>query len=139
MSNPIDNLLTAFRKSAAIRPVVGGFPYLAETLRRAGVRKNHWSLPACQSLFVTNDGPAVFPGTPLISGPAEVPAFDQEALIRALRTDQAGASTFQEFLSSSWQAGVVSYEVDFSARTVSYRGCNGEEYVESYPAVEIEE
>jgi uncharacterized protein YbcV (DUF1398 family) len=28
------------------RPKVGGFPYLAETLRRAGVTRNLWYLPA---------------------------------------------------------------------------------------------
>ena len=29
----------------ASRPKAGGFPYLAETLRRAGVTRNIWSLP----------------------------------------------------------------------------------------------
>jgi uncharacterized protein YbcV (DUF1398 family) len=32
---------------------------------------------------------------------------------------------------------VVSYDVDFGARTVTYFGCHGEEYVEDYPAVEL--
>jgi uncharacterized protein YbcV (DUF1398 family) len=73
----------------------------------------------------------------LISGTTDVPAFDCEALIRALRTDQAGESTFPEFLEATWRSGVVRYDVDLAARTVAYCGCNGEEYVESYPAVEI--
>jgi uncharacterized protein YbcV (DUF1398 family) len=55
-----------------------------------------------------------------------------------LRTDQAGESTFPEFLAASWRAGVVRYDVDFEARTVAYYGCNGEEYVEAYPIVEID-
>jgi uncharacterized protein YbcV (DUF1398 family) len=67
-----------------------------------------------------------------------VPAFDREALIAAIRVDQAGESTFPEFLAASWGAGVVRYEVDFAARTVRYLGCNGEQYVEAYPAVELE-
>jgi uncharacterized protein YbcV (DUF1398 family) len=62
---------------------------------------------------------------------------DREALIAALRTDQAGNSNFPEFLEASWRAGVVRYDVDFAARTVAYYGCNGEEYVEEYPAVEV--
>ena len=66
-----------------------------------------------------------------------LPPFDRGALIAALRTDQAGKSTFPEFLASSWQAGVIRYEVDFAARTVSYYGSNGEEYVEAYPGVEV--
>jgi len=50
---------------------------------------------------------------------------------------QAGESTFPEFLTASWRAGVVSYDVDFAARTVAYYGCNEEQYVESYPAVDV--
>jgi len=137
MSKAIEKLQAAQKQAMAIRPKVGGFPYLAETLRRAGVTRNVWSLPACQSIFLTNDGPVVMQGEPLVSGMADIPAFDRESLIRALRTDQAGQSTFPEFLAASWRAGVVRYEVDFAARTFSYYGCNGEEYVEAYTAVEI--
>jgi len=82
------------KRAMAGRPKVGGFPYLAETLRLAGVKRNLWSLPACQSLYLTKEGPVVSQGAPLISGMADVPAFDREALIRALRTDQKGGSTF---------------------------------------------
>jgi len=35
-----------------IRPKVGGFPVLAEVLKRAGVKRNYWTLPSCQSIFV---------------------------------------------------------------------------------------
>jgi len=137
MSKAIENLQAAQQRAMAVRPKVGGFPYLAETLHRAGVTRNLWFLPACQSLYLTQDGPVVTQGTPLVSGTADVPSFNREALIAALRTDQAGNSTFPEFLAASWRAGVVRYDVDFAARTVAYYGCNGEEYVEAYPAVDI--
>lgn len=137
MSEAIENLEAALKQAAATRPKIGGFPYLAETLRCAGVTRNIWSLPACQSIFLTAEGPVVIQGQPLISGTADIPAFDREGLIRALRTDQAGESTFPEFLAASWRAGVVRYDVDFRARTVAYHGCNGEEYVEAYPAVDV--
>jgi uncharacterized protein YbcV (DUF1398 family) len=137
MSKAIDNLIIAQQRAMANRPKVGGFPYLAEVLRQAGATHNFWFLPACQSLYLTNHGPVVTQGTPLVSGTADVPAFDREALIEALRTDQAGESTFPEFLAASWQAGVVRYDVDFAARTVAYYGCNGEQYIESYPAVDL--
>jgi uncharacterized protein YbcV (DUF1398 family) len=78
-------------------------------------------------------------GAPLVSGTADVPAFNREALIRALRIDQAGESTFPEFLLASWRAGIVRYDVDFDARTVTYYGCNAEEYVEGYPAVNVDQ
>lgn len=138
MSKAIERLQQAQQRAMAIRPKVGGFPYLAETLRRAGVTRNVWSLPACQSLFLTENGPVIIQGTPLLSGAADVPTFNREALIAALRTDQAGESTLPEFLAASWRAGVVRYDVDFLARTVAYYGCRGEEYIESYPAVEID-
>jgi len=79
----------------------------------------------------------VMQGSPLVTGVVDVPVFDQEALIKALRIDQAGESTFAEFLEASWRAGVVRYDVDLDARTVAYLGCNGEEYIEAYPAVTI--
>lgn len=123
----------------AVRPKVGGFPYLAEVLRQAGVTRNIWFLPACQSLYLTQDGPVAVQGTPLVSGMVDVPPFDRDALIAALRTDQAGKSSFPEFLAASWRAGVVRYDVDFVARTVSYYGCHGEEYGERYPAVEVKQ
>jgi uncharacterized protein YbcV (DUF1398 family) len=138
MSTAIDSLNSAMQKGAAIRPKIGGFPYLAESLRQAGVTRNIWSLPACQSMFLTEHGPVVMQGTPLVSGAVDVPVFDREALIRALRIDQAGESTFSEFLAASWRAGVVRYDVDFAARKVAYEGSNGEEYVEAYPAVELD-
>jgi uncharacterized protein YbcV (DUF1398 family) len=137
MSKAIDNLQAAQQRAMAGRPQVGGFPYLAETLRLAGVTRNLWHLPACQSLYLTVHGPVVAQGTPLVSGTVDVPPFDREALITALRTDQAGKSTFPEFLAASWRAGVVRYDVDFASRRVAYYGSNGEEYVEDYPAVQV--
>jgi uncharacterized protein YbcV (DUF1398 family) len=137
MSKAIEHLEAALQKGMAERPRVGGFPYLAEALRRAGVTKNIWTLPAGQSLYLTSEGAVVFQGVPLTTGLADVPTFDEEALITALRTDQAGNSTFPEFLESSWRAGCVRYDVDFGARTVTYFGCNGEAYVEAYPAIEV--
>ena len=118
-------------------PKEGGFPYLAETLRRAGITRNLWHLPSCQSIYLTEMGPVAVPGTPLVDGMAEVPPFNREALISALRADQAGRSTFPEFLQASWKAGVVGYDIDLIGRTCTYHGAGGETYVESYPEVEL--
>lgn len=137
MSKAIDNLMEAMKRAEKIRPRVGGFPFLAEVLRQAGVTRNMWSLPGCQSIFLTQDGPVVMQGKPLVDSVADVPVFDERALIQALRIDQAGESTFPEFLDASWRAGVVRYSVDLEARTVAYHGCNGEEYIETYPAVSL--
>lgn len=139
MSKAIENLIEAQKLAMRIRPKVGGFPYLAEVLRRAGVTRNLWALPSCQSVYLTNKGPVVSQGTPLVTGNADIPRFDREALIRALRVDQAGQSTFPEFLKASWEAGVISYDVDLEARKVTYYGVQGESYVEEYPTVDVEQ
>ena len=110
---------------------------MAETLRRAGVKRNFWFLPSCQSVYLTDEGPVVQQGTPLLSGMVDIPRFDKDALIAALRRDQAGEGTFPEFLLASWRAGVLRYDVDFVKRTVSYYGASGEEYLESFPAVDV--
>lgn len=136
-SPAIENLHEAFKRAMAIRPKVGGFPVLAEVLRQAGVRRNIWNLPSCESLYLTDHGPIVNIGTPLVTGFTEVPAFNRDALIQALRIDQAGNSTFPEFLMASWKAGVVRYVVDFEARTATYYGCQDETYVEAYPEVKL--
>ena len=134
MSKAVANLAAAQLQAMANRPKVGGFPYLAETLRRAGVTSCSWFLPASEALYLTQDGPVVTQGAPLLTGAIDVPPFDRDALIKALRTDQAGDSTFPEFLMAAWRAGIVRYDVDFTGRSVSYFGCRGESYVEDYPA-----
>lgn len=137
MSKAIDNLKAAQQKAIGGRPKAGGFPYLAETLRRAGVTHNIWYLPSCQSMFLTAEGPVLNQGTPIVSGMIDIPTFNRDQLVAALRIDQAGKSTFPEFLDAAWLAGVVRYEVDFGARQVTYYGCLGEQYLEEYPEVSL--
>ncbi len=134
MSEAISSLQAAQERAMAGRPRVGGFPYLAETLRRAGVARNVWHLPACASLYLTQLGSVVQQGTPLVSGTVDVPPFDEQALVAAIRADQAGESTFPQFMLAAWKAGVIRYEVDFVERHVTYEGSLGESYVERYPA-----
>lgn len=137
MSRAIENLEAALKRAMSIRPKVGGFPVLAETLRQAGVKHNEWFLPAAESVYLTDHGPVVSQGVPLVTGTTDVPIFDRDAVIRALRIDQAGESTFPEFLKATWNAGVVRYDVDFVARIVTYYGCDGQKYEEAYPAVKL--
>ena len=110
---------------------------MAETLRRAGATRNIWTLPACESLYLTDQGPVFVQGTPLVTGAVDVPRFDRQALIAALRIDQAGKSKFPEFLDAAWRAGVIRYEEDLTDRTIVHYGCLGETYVEQYPGWEL--
>ncbi len=127
----------AFEYAQVHRPQIGGFPFLAECLRRAGVEKNIWYLPSTHHTYLFHDEALVDQGVSLISGMSSIPAFHQDALISALRADQDGKSSFPEFLMAAWKAGTVRYDVDFLERTVTYYGARGEQYQESYPAVEV--
>jgi Phage envelope protein len=137
MSKAIELLQAAQKHGMSIRPKVGGFPFLAEALRKGGVTHNMWTLPSCQSIYLTTEGTVVQQSTPLVTDVADVPAFNEEKLIKALRADQAGQTTFPEFLKATWEAGCVRYDVDFEARMVIYYGIEGEFYEEEYPEVEI--
>lgn len=137
MTLALENLRRAFQTATDVRPEIGGFPYLAETLRRAGVRRNEWLLPSLQRIYHTDAGAVVEQGTPLLYGLAEIPSFDSGALIRALRADQEGRASFEQFVASAWAAGVVRWVVDLDARTCTYHGSSGETYVENYPAVSL--
>ena len=110
MSKAVENVIKAQQYAMSIRPKIGGFPNFAEGLRKAGITQNIWHLPS-----------------------------DRSSIIKALKDDQTGLTSFPEFLNAAWQAGVVSYIVDFEKRSVSYFGVLGECYTEAYPAIEIDE
>lgn len=138
MNNNIEKLINAQQYAMTIRPKVGGFPVLAAVLHHAGVKLNRWILPACQSVYIMqNDEGVVFQQTPLITGAYDIPLFNSEALITAIRKDQAGNSTFPEFLQSVWEAGIITYEVDFIKRRVIYYGVKNESYIEEYPDIDV--
>ncbi|MET8100797.1 DUF1398 family protein [Streptomyces sp. NPDC005236] len=137
MTDAIDNLRAALARAEAVRPKAGGFPYLAESLRLAGVSGCRMTVPSNAMLYLTAAGPVAVQGEPLITGMVGIPPFDREALIAALRADQAGRTTFPEFVQGCWAAGIVTYDVDLTARTCTYHGADGDSYVESYAAVEL--
>ncbi len=136
-SKAVEILLAAQKRAMEIRPKIGGFPVLAEVLKQAGVVRNIWHLPSCQSTYITKQGPVVFQLAPLITGFADIPLFNEEKLVEAIRTDQAGKTEFPQFLLGVWNAGVVRYEVDFEARNVAYYGVGSEVYLENYPEVKV--
>ena len=137
MISIIDKLINAQKYAMSIHPAIGGFPVLAEALRQAGIKTNRWHLPSCQSIYEMEEGSVVQQGVPLVNGAHQIPAFDEKAVITAIRADQQGQTTFPEFLQAAWNAGVIDYDVDFCLRKVVYYGVNGESYCEEYPAVEI--
>ncbi|OPF75402.1 DUF1398 domain-containing protein [Streptomyces antioxidans] len=136
-TDAIDHLRAALERGEAARPKAGGFPYLAESLRRAGVTHCRMAVPANAFLYLTEHGDVVVQGEPLATGFALAPRFDEAALIAALRSDQAGETTFPEFIRGCWDAGIVWYDVDTEARTCTYYGTGGDSYTEDYPPVTL--
>ena len=133
----LNNLENAIARSENARPKIGGFPYLAECLRQEGFTKNIWCLPSGDSFYFSKEESLVVPGKSLINGVSQTPLFSERELITTLRADQAGLTTFPEFLMNTWKSGVVKYEVNFIERYVIYYGSNEEEYREIYPVIEI--
>lgn len=137
MHSYLEKLKAAQEHAFAYRPKVGGFPYLAECLRRAGVQKNEWILPSTQCFYFMGDEVLAAPGKYLIENTEEVPMFDKEKFIAVLRQSQAGEIDFPEFLKGSWATGIVRYVVDFIERKVTYYSAHGDSYEESYPFVDV--
>lgn len=135
MSEAMILVQAALKAGMEIQLKEGRFPYFADVLYRAGVISNTWYLPSCQSLYVTRKGPVRVEGKPLITQGRRHPALNEMALYRAISEDRKGNTTFQAFLAAIWTAGVVSYTVDFVARTVTYYGAEGDACKEGYPPV----
>jgi len=133
----VDTITTAQRRGAALRPPIGGFPYLAESLRLAGVTHIEVTVPAWTTVLTTAQGSVIQQGSPMVDGTVEVPPFDRDAFLSALRDDQEGRATFPEWMEATWRAGVTWYTVDLAARTCTYRSPAGDTYVEDYAAVEL--
>ncbi|MFJ8098592.1 DUF1398 family protein [Streptomyces griseofuscus] len=136
-TDAISRLQAAMERGAAARPKAGGFPYLAESLRQAGVTHCRMAVPANAFLYLTEHGDVVVQGEPLVTGFALAPRFDEAALVAALRADQAGETTFPAFVRACWDAGIAWYDVDTAARTCTYYGSDGDSYTEVYPFVTL--
>lgn len=137
MSTAITTVEAALQRGAAIRPAVGGFPYLAAALREAGIGRCHVVVPSNAFVYFTNDGPVLMQHEPIARGAADLAPFDEPAVVAALRSDQAGASTFPEFMAAAWAAGVLTYDVDLAASTCTYHGADGASYLEFFDRVAI--
>jgi uncharacterized protein YbcV (DUF1398 family) len=121
------------------RPRVGGFPYLAEALRQASIHTVHCDVAPRTTTYRTPSGVVVDLHAPLTAGLAELAVFDRDAVIIAIRDDQRGESTYDEFMNAIWQAGVLTYDIDLTAHTCTYCGADPttDAYCERYSAVSL--
>jgi uncharacterized protein YbcV (DUF1398 family) len=133
----IDTLQAALARGAALRPATNGFPFLAEALRQAGVRKNSFDVASATAVYLLRETSVIVTGTAILDGTREVPAYDQTTIRAAIDADKGGQTTFPEFLRRIWDGGIFRFEVDTEARTCSYFSPAGDVYLEHYPAVQL--
>ena len=133
----VASVRSALARAGAVRPKVNGFPYFAEALREAAITAIETSIAAGGSVYHLTGGSVAQPFEPIAETAVAVPNWDETALIAAIRADQAGRSTFPEFLRAAWNAGVIGYRVDLTERTCTYAGTATRTYVETYPAVTL--
>jgi uncharacterized protein YbcV (DUF1398 family) len=137
MSTAVATIEAALERGAVIRPAVGGFPYLAASLREAGVSNVRVAVPSNAFVYLTADGSVLIQRAPIAAGVVDVAPFDEGAVVAAIRADQAGELAFPDFMAAIWAAGVLAYEVDLAASTCTYRGADGSAHVESFDVVQI--
>ena len=133
----VETISAAQQRGTALRPKANGFPYFAEALRQAGVTRIDVTVPSWTTVLTTARGSVIQQGTPMLTGSAEVPSFDQQAFVDALRGDQEGLITFPDWMTATWRAGVAWYAVDLESRTCTYRAPSGDSYTEHYPSVDL--
>jgi uncharacterized protein YbcV (DUF1398 family) len=132
-----DRVREALRQGASVRPAIGGFPYFAQALRAAGLVSIDTDLASGGSVYHSSTEAVCDTFAALGGGLAPVPAWNEVAVIAAIRIDQAGQSAFPEFLAACWDGGVIRFTVNLLERTCTYYGTANNAYVERYPAVEI--
>ena len=137
MSTAIALMTAAQARAARVRPKVGGFPYLAEVFRQAGVTNCYYTVPSMTALYITTSGSVVQQDKPIVTEMVDVPGFNEANLVAAINVDKAGDCTFTEFVEALWRAGATGYQIDFVARTCTYFGVAGERYLESYNEVDL--
>lgn len=109
------------------------YPVLARRLREAGFHRYEVDVASHTAIYEGTGEPLTIQG-PEISRAAAVP-FDQEGLRKAILANQRKEIDYDQFLERIWRSGVTRYDVDLEARTITYRGQDGEAYEERIPDV----
>lgn len=128
-----ETIRTAIEKSAK-----GEIPYpvLARTLLESGVRSYHVDVATHTAVYRGDGDPFTIQGK-AVAIPGEPPtAFQEEKVKAAILANQRREIDYEGFLQRIWQNGTIAYDVDLAERTVTYRGRDGEAYVERIPLPE---
>jgi uncharacterized protein YbcV (DUF1398 family) len=111
------------------------YPQFVGLLSEAGVRTYHVDVPSHTVVYRNGEEAHTEHGQPVVPEDARTPAlFDESGVKAAIAGNQQGKGDYLTFLRQIWASGVVGYDVDLGARTVTYRGAAGEVYVEAIPS-----
>jgi uncharacterized protein YbcV (DUF1398 family) len=108
------------------------YPIVFNMLIEAGVTHYETHVALFETVYsgeggeLTERGPKNFKAVPAA-------AFSVDELKRAIVRNQRRETDYPQFLKDIAAAGVHTYHVDMEARTVTYRGGQGETHVESVP------
>lgn len=110
------------------------YPAFARLLREAGVHSYRADVPAHTITYQGDVEPFTETGHEIVPAAERSPrAFDSEGIREALAANQRGKGDYEDFLRQIWAAGCTHYDVDLQAATVTYRGAQGEAWVEPIP------
>jgi uncharacterized protein YbcV (DUF1398 family) len=110
------------------------YPAFAQLLREAGVRSYRADVPAHAITYEGEGESFTETGREIVPAAERSPrTYDPEGIRAALAANQRGKGDYEEFLRQIWAAGVTHYDVDLQAATVTYRGAQGEAWVEPIP------
>lgn len=133
------SLIAVFHQaSAGSIAETSNFPAVVKSLIEVGAEGYHCDLYRREKTYYMPDGtshveaepgldPREFDGTHIAR------EFSEAQIVAAVRTVQAGAITYVEFLRAIMKAGCVGYQVCVTGRRALYFGRNGEVYVEKFP------
>lgn len=100
-----------------------------QVLSEAGIHRYHTDVRCHTNVYRSQDATYTVPGDAIAPDGAVPERFDP----LAIRAAPSGEVDYTAFLRGLWAAGVVTYEVDLAARTLTYHGANGETEVEMLP------
>jgi uncharacterized protein YbcV (DUF1398 family) len=117
------------------RSVAADYPAFVKMLAEAGIQSYRANVAAHTITYLHAKGETYIERWPESPGPQrQTPnPFNEAGLKAAILDSQRKKIDYPTFMNLIWASGVTQYEVELSARQITYRGAKGETYVERIP------
>lgn len=113
---------------------VGNYPVAVQMMCDAGIQRYHTDVKSHTITYCSQTATYTERGEPVV--PLAEPgacSFDPAGIRAAAFSFERGGTDYQGFLCAIWNAGAVAYDVDLSARTITYRSGGAATHVVSIP------